>query len=215
MQAAAVADIEFVAAAGNQGSAATTSLIIDKPSGTVEGNAMVCVIHVNFDDVVVTPPSGWTSIEKSNGNSGQTGEMFYKKAGASEPSSYEFTFGTSTRRAGVICSFSGSFDADFIDVSAVSFNTSSSASDRAYSPSVTTTVDDTMLIYAAGYDGSSTTGTYTPASGFTEAHETTGQAKAVMGYKLQESAGSTGTINTTVNENLFMVKFTVAIKQNI
>ena len=73
-------------------SSPSTSLVINKPSAVANGDLMLMQVTVD-GPVTITPPSGWSTIyNSSNGTVGAA--AFYKRAGASEPSSYTVTTGS-------------------------------------------------------------------------------------------------------------------------
>ena len=86
-----------------------TTLPINKPSGTVEGDLLVAVIYNRQGPGTFTPPSGWTEIASGYLVSfGVSWGYFYKAATASEPSSYTWTDGyAGTTWAGCILRISG------------------------------------------------------------------------------------------------------------
>jgi hypothetical protein len=83
-----------------------TSITIDKPAGTVEGDVMVATITA-----VAVPAislAGWTSIVRTTESTNAVMETFWKTAGASEPASYSFSLGlTATAAVGGIASYVG------------------------------------------------------------------------------------------------------------
>lgn len=92
----------FVAEAHNHinGASATSSLIINKPTGTVEGDLMVAVISLD-DGTTATLPAGWTLISSSYE------AACYKIAGASEGASYTWTRSGVHAWAGGIATYRG------------------------------------------------------------------------------------------------------------
>jgi len=86
------------------------NMVLNKPSGTVEGDMMVAwVCGDSTGRKNVTPPSGWSVIyNQSSPDLGGSAQMFgyYKVATASEPSTYTFTFsGSTSQYKGVITSY--------------------------------------------------------------------------------------------------------------
>jgi len=65
-------------------------IVINKPSGVTQGKIMLA--HIVLDALLtVVPPSGWEAVSaKDNGTLRST--VYRKIAGASEPSSYTWTF---------------------------------------------------------------------------------------------------------------------------
>jgi hypothetical protein len=66
----------------------TTS--INKPAGTVEGDLLIAMFG-DFASSTFTPPAGWTALGSVYSAGGTNAQVFYKIAGASEPSSYTWT----------------------------------------------------------------------------------------------------------------------------
>lgn len=88
----------------------TKNMVLNKPSGTVEGDMMVA--WVCGDSSIrrnITPPSGWSVIyNQSSPDLGGSAQQFgyYKVATASEPSTYTFVWsGSGTRYKGVLTSY--------------------------------------------------------------------------------------------------------------
>lgn len=76
--------------------AGATSFVIDKPTGTDEGDLML--MFVNFTNFV-SPiyPEGWFEVPKTMVSESQYGfAILFKYAGPSEPSTYTLTFASST-----------------------------------------------------------------------------------------------------------------------
>ena len=178
--------IEYRSANFHTNSASTKTNTITKPTGTIDDDVMVAIITCNNSGQTVTPPAGWTSLQKDGTSYGATTEIFWKLA-SSEGVEYTFTIGTEARNTGVIASFSGCDIADVIDGSTV--NNSSSTNQVALG--ITTGTDNVMLVFLGGLDTSSTR-TWTPPSGFDEAIETDSVAPAEISYGIQESQGASG-----------------------
>ncbi len=143
------------------------SLTINKPAGTTQNDVMIASVSVRPSSATVTAPSGWTLIRRTdNANSPTNSLAVYRKvAGASEPSSYAWTFSTATGSAGGIQSFSGVDTAN--PISAESGQTTASGLSHA-TPSIdvpafgSTISSFTYTLNAAGartqvVDGSGTT----------------------------------------------------------
>lgn len=189
------------AAAASQGSG-VLSLPIGKPSGTVTGDVMVAAIGFRPETATITPPSGWTLARRIN-NSGATANglaIYYKVATASEPSSYTWTFSSSTGTAGGISAFSGVDTANPLDAE----NGQATASSLSHAtPSITTTVANTMLVASFAFSSSATWATPSGMTGaFNVASLTvpnsTGESTASF-YQFWTLTGSTGTRTATAS----------------
>lgn len=80
--------------------ASSTSLVINKPSGTAQNDLMVAIVNVPSTTRTWTPPAGWTDVSPGFGIG-----VYYKTAGASEGSSYTFTASGSGVNNGIIMTF--------------------------------------------------------------------------------------------------------------
>ena len=68
-----------------------TTLMVNKPSGVVAGSLLLAAVYVQASSIpTITPPSGWTSLGTVS-NASQRAQVFYRVAGASEPTNYTFT----------------------------------------------------------------------------------------------------------------------------
>lgn len=91
---------------------ASTTLVINKPTGTTTDDILIAIIGVSQQNATTTPPDGtWTSIFKSNNGTSVSVESFWKRAGGSEPANYTFTVGTSGRIAGGLSLYRGVYSA--------------------------------------------------------------------------------------------------------
>ena len=104
--------IAFRASSEADNGGAVTTLVIDKPTGVVEGDLMLACVRASTDVNMSSAPSGWTlysgfPYKPSSFNSTW---MYYKVAGASEPSTYTWTIDSGTRTVGNISAYQ---DAEF------------------------------------------------------------------------------------------------------
>ncbi|HLG04977.1 MAG TPA: autotransporter-associated beta strand repeat-containing protein, partial [Gemmatimonadales bacterium] len=206
----------FRAAAQAGVTSGATSLVISKPSGTVEGDVMIAAVAVRPNTATITAPSGWTLIRRTNNtNATANSQATYRKvAGSSEPSSYTWTLGSSpTGGAGGIMTFYGVNTASVVDVE--TGQTTANALTHA-APSVTTTESYDMVVTAHSFSSSAT---WTAPSGMTEgvdvASNATPNAVGIaleMNYVVQASAGATGSKTATAsNDSDVGVAQTVAL----
>lgn len=181
-------------------SLSSTTLTITKPTGTASGDLLFAACHYYGFDAGPTPPSGWASIDYASETSpkilaGHRLHVFYKVAGGSEPSDYSWT-GVDYDIGAITC-YSGA-DATPLDVYIAQYNGTSSSMTAA---SITTTVDDALVIFAGAALNASTSITATAPSGFTERVDYTGEAwrYVYIADKTQASAGATGTATATLS----------------
>ena len=178
--------IAFRSIAGNSlaGTAlGDTTLSINKPAGTANGDVMVAVIgQVDaYGSGVLAAPTGWTQLTAQAGANGATA-VFYKVA-ASEGASYGFTVsgGDPHAAAGLIASYSGADAAAPIDAVG-SQHSASSINEPA--PSVVPGATGAMLIccYGAEGDVNTTTVSSTPPAGMTERGDVARVAQSTGDY---------------------------------
>ena len=182
--------------AAESASDTTGNLTITKPTGTVEDDVMIASIGVRPDTTVISPPAGWTLVRRvDNANPNANSLAVYRKtAGNSEAANYTWTLTGPTGSAGGIQTFDGVDLTSPIDVE--NGQTTANALTHA-TPSVTTTVADTMLVTAHTF---SSAATWTPPAGMTEAFDVTGGLQATEGnYVLQASAGASGVKTATAS----------------
>lgn len=171
-------------AGSTAGVGAGTSLTITKPSGVVDGD--ILIVNLYSENVGWTLPSGWTTITTQLSNSGTFVALLtlaWKRA-SSEPTSYTFLLDEISWRIGAMGAWSGCLEAGSpIDSDVATLTNSVSDASAA---SITTSVDDTMLLIAViDWNG----GNQAPPTGMT-------QRAALAGTELFEearpTAGATG-----------------------
>lgn len=86
--------------AGNTASSPVTSLTLNNP-GTQQDDVLLVQVVVGSTNSWITPPSGWTYYSNDT-RSSLTQMLFYRVAGASEPSSYTFSFGSARAVGGLL-----------------------------------------------------------------------------------------------------------------
>lgn len=100
--------ITFRQAVGASDRSVLTSFTMSKPTGTVKDDIMICNMFIfKVDAITATAPDGWTLLE-SFYLEYATRFLYYKVAGSSEPSSYQWTFSSTVDgSSGMIVSYSG------------------------------------------------------------------------------------------------------------
>lgn len=144
---------------------------LSKPTGTAAGDVMLAFLEADGPNTAASwasrLPAGWTLLhEDTVSTSGFIGypAVAIKVAGAAEPATYAFSFGSQIG-AGVIVSYSGVDTTTPVDASAQQINGTAGTSMGI--PSVTTTRTDSLLV--AAYFNRQTNGvTHTPPAGMTQ-----------------------------------------------
>src|SRR5437867_1611099 len=188
------------AATNSSGTASSaTSLSISRPSGTLANDVMVASIsaHGSSSPPTITPPSGWTLIVTTTSNGQNLAvSTYWKLAGTAgaDPGPYSFTVSPSSRIAGGISAY---FNVDTTNP----INASGGAAGSS-SPSITTTVANTMLVGCLGRSDNKAVGA---PSGMTERFNaessssggTTTDASSESADALQASPGASGSKAST------------------
>jgi hypothetical protein len=150
------------ASTGQTGSGAT-SIAINAPAGLVSGDVMLASIDAEGGGTI-TAPTGWSSTNLVSGGSnvGFKG-VYFKVAGASEPSSYSWNLSTSRKAVGTILDYVGVENTTPIEVKSGTAQGANGTSDNANQ--ITTNVANTMVIVTWSGLNSAGSFTVTPPSG--------------------------------------------------
>ena len=187
-----------------------TSAQVNKPANTAEEDFMMALLASTIGSdtngsTMFSAPSGWTNEHDytQNAASGQHIYVYWKVAGASEPSNYNWTWTDSCGWVAQITTFRGVDTTSPIHVEGA-VNQESSSSPM--SPSVTTIVDnamvwlydicDAVVVPAAGGAPSGTT--------WIDQTEVASPGNGIgisTAYFVQASAGATGNRNWTLDES--------------
>jgi hypothetical protein len=152
-----------VRAASSNAVNAATSLPLSKPAGAAQGDLLLATVsHQSGNQRNITPPSGWTAVPNADYKDASNVRIhaYYRIAGASEPASYTFTLtgGSGQDMAGGILDITGASASAPINASGGQTN-GAPASKSVPAPSITTTVANTLLVYAGA---ANVAATFTP-----------------------------------------------------
>jgi hypothetical protein len=182
-----------------------TNSTLDKPAGVVAGDLLLAILCADGPNDPIPwatrIPAGWSIAEEdlATGGTFKThGAVAYKVAGASEPSTYAFSFGAQAG-TGIVVAYQGVNTTTPINVSAKQENGSATTAHPL--PSVTTTVGDCLAVAVYQHRGNNGV-PYTEPSGWTERVDFKGAASNSnfgVADKAFVSAGATGTTDATGN----------------
>ena len=198
---------EFTEAADNG-----TSLAINKPTGTVAGDLLVAAVATDGNTTASLAAAGWTVVNVADQGGAVTFGVWWKLAGASESSTYTFTWSGSEHAYGWIMRFTGHDPA-----SPVHANSNDAGSGTApASPSVTTTVDNALILRLGGFDDDDITAGDPGLSGHTainmgDSGNGPATASGGSGYVLQPTAGASGTASFSLTGSEQYVTVTLGI----
>lgn len=188
-----------------------TPLTISVPTGTAAGDVMIASVASTPSSTTINTPSGWTLIRQSTQGSATTSKLatYYRVATTTEPSVHTWTFSGSglTQSVGGISSFRGVDTSSPYDAETGGATNSSL---NHIAPTVTTTLDDGMLVTVHEM-ASSVTWTPPLISGTTRMTEAVDVASLTpnnaagismeMNYEVRATAGATGTRTAVASAN--------------
>jgi hypothetical protein len=182
----------------------TSSLTLAKPAGVVQNDVMIAVINsIGWPYPVQSVPAGWTLVDGVVTNSSSwRGVVYYKVAGASEPTSYVWTIGPNAYfGAGSLVAYSGADPTNPIAQHAVVARASGVTSSA--TPSITTSVDGAMLVsWWANLAPTSMTVTTPPSDTLRAAPVDSTVDRGAVSDQLQSVAGTaskTASFSTATN----------------
>ncbi len=195
----------FVATASSS-SQTGTSMTINKPTGTVDGDLMIAYFSGAVTGNTMTTLAGWTAISQLNTN--DQSHFFYKIA-SSEGSNYTWTHWNANNNViiGTITTFRNSNQTSPYEF--ITAYDSSSDTTATGSALTTATAPDTLLcmFVASYYNGTTSISGYAVANNnptWTEAYDISGydtfggDNTQAMAYAQYPYAGSTGTPTATL-----------------
>lgn len=201
--------IAFRAAAAAHNDTAST-LVLPVPAGALPGDLLLSSV-ADRGGATVTPPDGWTLLRSDASGTRLRLTTYYRIAATSEPPSYTWSFSRASNAAGGIVAYSGVDAAHPIDRAAGRANSSSRS---ITAPSVTTRVDDALLV---GVFGIAATATLTPPDGMLEQFEEPNDPHAhdiaiEAADALQPVAGATGAKVARASQSAVNIGQLVAIR---
>jgi hypothetical protein len=133
--------------------AGETDLTISKPTGTTSGDVMIAAIAFRPPGATLTPPSGWTLIRRTNQMATNTSAQatYRKVAGGSEPVSYTWTLSTSPATLGAAGGIMTFYGIDTTNPVNVESGQATPSALTHSTPSVTTTVTNTIVVTTHSY----------------------------------------------------------------
>jgi hypothetical protein len=179
-----------------------TNVAVSTPTNTAQGDLLIAAVSVDGDvRTSLIAPTGWTTIHigpigPSAGTAAQTFAVYWKLAGAGEPSSYTFTWVSSKQAYAWVMRFTGHDTTAPINASA--YQNSAVGILTIPSPAATTTVENCMILRLGGFDGRSivvdTPGLllHTPITMDYSANSSLGSSGGA-GYVNQAAPGTSGT----------------------
>jgi hypothetical protein len=177
----------FRAQANTPPSGATTSITVNKPTGTTNDDILVFCL-TSSDPGTVTPPSGWVEKVTAIGNSIFL-RLHWKRA-SGEGASWTWNWVNSVPAGAVVAAFQGAL-ASGDPFSFSDGDTAAGPTNTFAAVSGTTTTSDELLVHCATAVQAQTASA--PSSGFTERLDGA-TAQVMLAEKAQAAAGATGSV---------------------
>jgi len=200
-----MAQVTFVATAGNT-SQTGTSMVINKPTGTVDGDLMIAYFSAAVSGNTMTTLAGWTAISQLNTN--DQSHFFYKVA-SSEGSNYTWSHWNANNNAiiGTICTFRNTAQTSPYEI-VTAYDSVSDTTATGSEMTPATAPDTLMCMFVASYyNGSTSVSGYAIANNNptwtevydTNAYDTSGSDNTQsMAYGLYPYTTTTGTPTATL-----------------
>jgi RHS repeat-associated protein len=195
-------------ATANNGNSGSTTIAINKPSGTQNGDVLIASIVVK--PASIAPPSGWSLIARAESSGNIVTATYWHVAASGDPANWTWTFSSTAVAVAAISGYSGVDPNNPIDATATS--TINSAGTAHTAPSVVTTTANEQLINVFGVDNGPS---FTPPSGSTERVDTANGTKAAIEVADANiaTAGSTGTRTATSSSQAKSADQTIALRR--
>ena len=179
--------ITYIANNKVQNTSSGTSLVINKPTGTIDSDLLIAYVSNSAGSGTWTSPAGWTERYDANGFS------IYTKTASSEGADYTFTSSTAGALQGYVLTYRY---ADFDKIG----STTGPGSGALSAPSISLTENYSYVL--AYYVNTNNTGvTYTTPTNYTSIvsdSDTTRPSSAIFG-RGGLSPGATGTVSSTAS----------------
>jgi hypothetical protein len=186
-----------------------TSLILAKPTGVVAGDVMIANIVLRGGTATQFPSlSGWTNVttpvDFEGGGAHHRCALLFKVAGASEPSSYTFTWTGNANNAGAIVAFANVNTSTPFDVTPGNYTTGTGTTISGVTSITTVSANAAVLMFAATFENATLTSFSTTSPGaLSELYGNVSNSNGTVGagWNLKAVAGSTGTGSATNSVN--------------
>lgn len=186
------------------------ALTLPAPAGIEEGNLLLAsvVIH-NIDVASIIPPSGWTALDLNEDANHVSYSVWWKLAGASEPTDYLWRWTGEDLAIGVGLRISN----QYVGNPLTSFVGADGKSESAECPATVTTLDNSLVVRFGGFHKETVdTVGVTGLPGHTDVFmDETKEVSSGVGYRVQKPAGDTGTASFLLSESKEFRTLTVVV----
>src|SRR5207249_12049464 len=124
------AGISLRAASASNNGAGGATLTLTTPVGSCSGDVLAPHVIVFPYTTLFRSPAGWSIVLRQDSSSSISTASYVRVAGASEPASYTWNFGTAGEASGGIASYTGADTTTPVDASHAQYNNSTSNVDN-------------------------------------------------------------------------------------
>lgn len=209
--------VSFRASAANATAGApATTIAAFKPTGVVSTDVLIASVAVEGGaGVTITPPSGFTLVDRVDNGSALSLAVYVKTAGGSEPSTYTWTFGSARCAALEVRAYYNDGPPLRAWLSTHSGVATASGTSHA-TPAILTTSASAFVVASFAALGASS---WTPPGGMTERDDVASSVGAadvcLSGADLvQVSRGSTGALTATLAAGALGCAHVLSVAQN-
>lgn len=201
-----------------KGGTPVTSATVAAPPGLKAGDLLIVAVTIDGNEYPVVAPAGWNLISHGNSMNRMHFGVWWKIADVSEPGSYAFSWNENQARQyyAWIMRFTG-HDPEF---PIAQFAVEHGGSNSPTSPSLTTTIDNAMILRLGGFDDDDINVDDTGLTGHTTItmdRSNVGAVRTTSGgaaYVLQPTAGDSGTADFVLTNTEEYYAVTIAIAPN-
>ena len=201
--------VSFRSYDANDNGGAATTVVVTKPSGTVEGDIMIAFITADIDNTI-TPPDGWAQIDTALYTTTLESWAYYKIAGASEGADYTWT-GTSDNLIGHILTFSKT-GGTWADPSGAGLHSSATANAAEITTGSVTALAGSFLVCGFSNEGSGTVSTPPADMTLTETIAMVAALSQAVYYESRSAGAVTKTITWAASEQLSAIAVVVGLQ---
>lgn len=206
-----------IRASSNNSSASGTAISVSAPTGTTTGDVVICVVHGNGQTTLVdnngsTPFTEDLNDYQPNTTNGHTVSVFSRRILAGDPSTYNFTMGTTNRWSIIAVTIKDPDATNIYDIAPSTANANnrddSTASTLTAKTITTTTSNAIHFIWGGSDDGLG--GSMTVPAGYTNQGQPVNEP-SVIGTTFISPARATGaqTITATTTSPMITLSFAV------
>ena len=175
----------------------STTLTIAKPSGAVEGDVMVAAVNIGSGGAI-TAPAGWEHVRTEGSGTSLRQAVYVRVVGASEPSTYTWTFASSVVASGVIVAYDG------VDTTLPVVGTSAGQANGKSASITAPSVEALSGELLVGFFGMPTNAQIAPPAGMVEQAEALVNGKKKVSIEASDDAlvatGATGARSALANK---------------